>query len=153
MKFAGKEMPFMVSEESRVEDRVKDLGERLAQTLLQGDSTAAAELLGEGFVLRLPDGERIFKEELLRLLANRQVRYDSLSLDLADVHVYDGQVAFLSGHCAGSKQFREQRLDGRHPFTALCVNRRGTWQIVALHYLVGGESVPTLPRKGPVKTQ
>lgn len=143
----------MVAEESRVEDHVKDLGEKLAQTLLQGDTAAAADLLAEGFVLRMPDGERILKEELLLLLANRQVRYDALSLDLADVHVYDGQVAFLSGHCICSKQFRERRMEGRFPFTALYVNRRGTWQIVAMHHLEGGEGATSPPRKGPAKMQ
>lgn len=137
----------MVSEESRVEDHVKDLGARLAQTLLQGDTSAIAELLDEGFVLRMPDGERIFKEELLRLLGNRQMRYESLSLELAGVHVYDGQVAFLSGHCTCAKQFRDQWLEGRFPFTALYVCRRGNWQIVAIHHSEGGEDAAAGSRK------
>ena len=85
--------------------------------------------------------------ELLRLLANRQVRYDALTLDLTGVHVYDGQVAFLSGHCNFTKQFRNQRMDGRFPFTALYVCRRGTWQMVAMHHLEGGEGAAAGPGK------
>lgn len=131
----------MVAEDSRVESHVKDLGARLAQTLLEGDAVGADPLLDEGFVLRLPDGERIFKQELLGMLLSREARYESLAVELAGVHVYDGQVAFLSGHCQGAKQFRERRMVGRFPFSLLCVCRRGTWQVVAIHYLEGGENL------------
>jgi Domain of unknown function (DUF4440) len=138
----------MVSEESRVEDHVKDLGAQVAQSLLLRDTVALARLLDEGFVLRMPDGERILKEELLNLLANRQILYDSLSLELAGVHVYDGQVAFLSGHCNSAKQFRERRMVGRFPFTALYVCRHGDWKIVAIHHMEGGESAGAGAGKG-----
>jgi hypothetical protein len=127
------------AQESRLEDRVRNLGVRVAQSLLAGDSGSLDDLLDDGFVLRMPDGERIMKEELLHLLANRQMRYESLLLELAGVHVYDGQVAFLSGHCNSDKQFRGRRLAGRFPFTALSVCKRGTWQIVAIHHLEAGE--------------
>lgn len=130
----------MVLEESRAEADIKRLGASLAQTLLEEDASATAELLDEGFVLRMPDGERIAKEELIGLLTSRQIRFDSLSLEMGSVHVYDGQVAFLSGHCGGSRLFRNQRMSGRFAFTALCVCRRGTWQVVAIHRLEGSES-------------
>jgi hypothetical protein len=126
-------------EESQVEARVKSLGGRLAQSLLAGDTSALDGLLDDGFVLRMPDGERILKDEVLRLLANRQMRYDSLLLELTGVHVYDGQVAFLSGYCNCDKSFRGRRLAGRFPFTALWVCRRGNWQIVAIHHLEADE--------------
>ncbi len=122
-------------EESQVEARVKSLGARVAQSLLAGDTTALDGLLDDGFVLRMLDGERIMKDELLHLVANRQLRYDSLKLELGGVHVYDGQVAFLSGYCNCDKIFRGRRLAGRFPFTALWVCRRGNWQIVAIHHL------------------
>jgi hypothetical protein len=122
-------------EESKVEARVKSLGARVAQSLLASDTTALDGLLDDGFVLRMPDGERIMKDELLYLVANRQMRYDSLLLELGGVHVYDGQVAFLSGHCNCDKLFRGRRLAGRFPFTALWVCRRGDWMIVAIHHL------------------
>jgi hypothetical protein len=121
--------------ESQVEDRVKSLGACVAKSLLASDTTALEGLLGDGFVLRMPDGERIFKEELLHLLTNRQMRYESLLLELGGVHVYDGQVAFLSGHCNSDKYIRGRHWAGRFPFTALSVCRRGTWQIVAIHNL------------------
>ncbi len=125
--------------ESQVEARVKSLGARLAQSLLTADTASLEGLLAEGFVLRMPDGERILKEELLHLVANRQMRYESLLVELAGVHVYDGQVAFLSGHCDSDKHFRGQRMTGRFPFTALWVCRRGRWQIVAIHHLESEE--------------
>jgi hypothetical protein len=126
-------------EESKVEARVKSLGARVAQSLLAGDTVALDGLLDDGFVLRMPDGERILKGELLHLVANRQMRYDSLMLELGGVHVYDGQVAFLSGHCNCDKLFRGRRLAGRFPFTALWVCRRGDWLIVAIHHLEADE--------------
>ena len=126
-------------EESQVEARVKKLGARVAQSLLASDASALEGLLDDGFVLRMPDGERIMKEELLHLVANRQMRYDSLMLELGGVHVYDGQVAFLSGHCNCDKFFRGRRMAGRFPFTALWVCRRGNWQIVAIHHLEADE--------------
>jgi Domain of unknown function (DUF4440) len=121
--------------EAQVETRVKSLGACVAQSLLAADTTSLEGLLAEGFVLRMPDGERIFKDQLLHLVAHRQMRYESLLLELSGVHVYDGQVAFFSGHCNSDKHFRGQRLTGRFPFTALSVCRRGTWQIVAIHHL------------------
>jgi hypothetical protein len=126
-------------QESQVEARVKSLGGHLAQSLLASDTSALDDLLDDGFVLRMPDGERILKEEVLRLVANRQMRYDSLLLELGGVHVYDGQVAFLSGYCNCDKLFRGRRLAGRFPFTALWVCRRGNWQIVAIHHLEADE--------------
>lgn len=129
----------MVLEESRVEADIKRLGASLAQTLLEEDALATADLLDEGFILRMPDGERIAKEELIGLIASRQIRFDSLSLEMGSIHVYDGQVAFLSGHCSGSRVFRNQRMSGGFAFTALCVCRRGIWQIVAIHRLEGSE--------------
>ena len=126
-------------EESQVEARVKSLGVRVAQSLLASDTSALDGLLDDGFVLRMPDGERIMKEELLHLVANRQMRYDSLMLELGGVHVYDGQVAFLSGHCNCDKFFRGRRMAGRFPFTALWVCRRGNWQVVAIHHLEADE--------------
>ena len=125
--------------ESQVEARVKRLGARVAELLLASDAGALDGLLGEGFVLRMTDGERIFKEELLQLVANKQMRYESLLLEVTGVHVYDGQVAFLSGHCNTDKFFRGQRLTGRFPFTALWVCRHGKWQIVAIHHLESDE--------------
>jgi hypothetical protein len=121
--------------ESQEEVRIRNLGARVAQSLLAGDTAALDGLLDDGFVLRMPDGERVMKDELLHLMANRQVRYDSLMLELAGIHVYDGQVAFLSGHCNCDKLFRGRRLAGRFPFTALWVCRRGDWQMVAIHHL------------------
>jgi hypothetical protein len=134
-KFAGKEYESMVLEDSRVEDHVKDLGAKVAEALLLGDSSSLAELLGEGFVLRMPDGERILRDELLDMLANRQMRYDALSVEFGGVQVYDGQVAFLSGYCNCVKYLRGQHIAGRFPFTALYVCRRGIWQIVAIHHI------------------
>ena len=125
--------------ESQVEARVKSLGARVAQALLAGDTASLDGLLAEGFVLRMPAGERILREELLHLVANRQMRYESLLVELGGVHVYDGQVAFLSGHCDSDKHFRGQRMTGRFPFTALWVCRRGRWQIVAIHHLESDE--------------
>jgi len=127
-------------EESKVEARVKSLGARVAQSLLASDTAALDGLLDDGFVLRMPDGERIMKDELLHLVANRQMRYDSLMLELGGVHVYDGQVAFLSGHCNCDKLFRGRRLAGRFSFTALWVCRRGDWLIVAIHHLEADEN-------------
>jgi hypothetical protein len=133
---SGKNEPnYESDQESQVEARVKSLGARVAQCLLASDTASLEALLGDGFVLRMPDGERIFKEELLHLVANRQMRYESLMLELSGVHVYDGQVAFLSGHCNSDKFFRGRRLTGRFPFTALSVRRHGNWQIVAIHHL------------------
>jgi hypothetical protein len=126
-------------EESQLEARLKSLGATLAESLLASDTTALESLLDNGFVLRLPDGERILKEEVLELVANRQMRYDALLLELGGVHVYDGQVAFLSGYCHCDKFFRGRRLAGRFPFTALWVCRRGNWQIVAIHHLQADE--------------
>jgi hypothetical protein len=125
--------------ESQVEARVKSLGGRVAQALLAGDTASLDNLLGAAFVLRMADGERIVKEELLHMVANRQVRYESLLLELTGVHVYDGQVAFLSGHCNTDKFFRGQRMTGRFPFTALWVCRLGKWEIVAIHHLESDE--------------
>jgi len=125
----------MVLEESRVEDRVKKLGARVAECLSQNDSVGLAALLEEGFVLRLPDGEKIAREELLGLLANRQMRYDRLTIEFGSVQVYDGQVAFLSGQCDSAKTLRGRRIVGQHPFTALYVCRRGDWQLVAIHQM------------------
>jgi len=125
--------------ESQVEARVKRLGARVAELLLAGDAASLEGLLGEGFVLRMTDGERIFKEQLLHLVADRQMRYVSLFLEVSGVHVYDSQVAFLSGHCNTDKIFRGQRLTGRFPFTALWVCRHGKWKIVAIHHLESDE--------------
>ena len=131
-------------QESQVEARVKSLGARLAQSLLASDTSALDGLLDDGFVLRMPDGERILKDEVLQLVADRQMRYDSLLLELGGVHVYDGQVAFLSGYCNCDKFFRGRRLAGRFPFTALWVCRRGNWRIVAIHHLEADERGRTL---------
>jgi hypothetical protein len=125
----------MVLEEYRAEDCVKDLGAKVVQSLLGGDTSSLSELLDEGFVLRMHNGERISKEEWLRLLATRQIHYDSLSVEFAAVHVYDGQVAFLSGYTESEKTYRGRRVAGSFPFTALYVCRRGNWQIVAIHQI------------------
>ena len=125
----------MVLEEYRAEDCVKDLGAKVVQSLLDGDASTLSGFLDEGFVLRLSDGERIYKEEWLRLLETRQIRYDSLSVEFGAVHVYDGQVAFLSGHSDSEKTYRGKRISGRFPYTALYVCRRGQWQIVAIHQI------------------
>ncbi len=125
----------MMLEEYRAEDCVKDLGAKVVQSLLEGDASALSELLDEGFVLRLHDGERISKEEWLHLLSTRQIQYDSLSVEFAAVHVYDGQVAFLSGHSDSDKMYRGKRVAGRFSYTALYVCRQGNWQIVAIHQI------------------
>lgn len=128
----------MVLEEYRVEDHVKDLGAKVIQSLLEGDTSSLSELLDDGFVLRMPDGERISKDELLRLLATRQMYYDFLTVEFGAVHVYDGQVAFVSGLCDSAKHYRGKRIAGRFPYTALYVCRHGNWQIVAIHHAEDG---------------
>jgi hypothetical protein len=125
----------MVLEEDCAQDFVKDLGAKMVQSLLKGDVSALAELLDEGFVLRLQDGERISKDEWLGLIATCQMRYSSLSVELGAVHIYDGQVAFLSGHTVSDKTVRGRRVAGRFPYTALYVCRYGNWKVVAIHQI------------------
>jgi len=131
----------MVVEDCSVEDRVKNLGAKVVQCLLQADTGELADLLDEGFVLRLPDGERIHKDEWLRLLASGQARYDALSVEHVAIHLYDRQVAFLSGFFDLQKIYRGRKIHGRFPYTALYVCKNGNWRLVALHQIDRGESV------------
>ncbi len=129
----------MVVEEGSIEDWVKDLGAKVVQCLLQADTEALSNLLDEEFVLRLPDGERLHKDEWLQLLASGQARYKALSVERSALHVYDRQVAFLSGHLNLQKVYRGRGIIGRFPYTALYVCKNGTWRLVALHQIDRGE--------------
>ena len=129
----------MVGEKCSVEDRVRDLGARVVESLLQADTGQLSNLLDEGFVLRLPDGERLHKDEWLRLLSSGQARYKALSVEHSALHLYDRQVAFLSGHFNLQKVYRGRAIAGRFPYTALYVCKNGTWRLVALHQIDRGE--------------
>jgi len=129
----------MVVEDCSVEGRVKNLGDSVVQCLLRADTATLADLLDEGFVLRLPDGERIHKDEWLRLLASGQARYDVLSVEHVAIHLYDRQVAFLSGFFDLQKIYRGRKIHGRFPYTALYVCKNGSWRLVALHQIDRGE--------------
>jgi len=129
----------MVVEDCSVEDRVKNLGATVVDCLLRADTSVLAELLDEGFVLRLPDGERIHKDEWLRLLASGQARYHALSVEHTAIHLYDRQVAFLSGYFDLQKIYRGRKINGRYPYTALYVCKNGRWRLVALHQIDRGE--------------
>ena len=118
-----------------MEDRVKKLGAKVVQCLLRADTGVLADLLDEGFVLRLPDGERIHKQEWLRLLSSGQARYDALSVEHSAIHLYDRQVAFLSGFFDLRKSYRGRSISGRYPYTALYVCKLGRWKLVALHQI------------------
>ena len=122
-------------DESRVEDHIKELATEMVRCLLQGDARSLAGCLDEGFVLRLPNGERLPKMQWLDLLSTGQIRYESLWVECEAIHVYDRQVAFTSGHSVARKSFCGRHVDGRFPYTALYVCRRGQWQIVAIHQL------------------
>ena len=122
-------------DESRVEDHIKELATEMVRCLLQGDARSLAGCLDEGFVLRLPNGERLPKMQWLDLLSTGQIRYESLWVECEAIHVYDRQVAFTSGHSVTRKSFRGRHVDGRFPYTALYVCRRGQWQILAIHEL------------------
>ena len=122
-------------DESRVAHHIKELATEMVRCLLQGDAKSLAACLDEGFMLRLPNGERVPKMQWLDLLSSGQIRYDSLSVECEAIHVYDRQVVFTSGHCLTRQSFRGQSVEGRFPYTALYVCRRGQWQIVAIHQL------------------
>ena len=126
-------------EDCSSEDRVKNLGAKVVQCLLGADTGALADLLDEGFVLRLPDVERIRKHEWLLLLSSGQARYNALSVEHPAIHLYDGQVAFLSGFFELQKSYLGRNISGRYPFTALYVCKLGIWRLVALHQIDRGE--------------
>ena len=126
--------------ESRIETQVREMGARVAQCLLRGDSKALADLLGEGFILRLPSGDRVSREVLLELLSSGEMRYEALSVEFNAVQVYDGNVAFVSGASHSAAFYRGRHHAGRFPFTALYVCRKADWQIVAIHHMDVGAS-------------
>ncbi len=136
----------MVLEECRVEDHVKSLGAKVVQCLLKADTASLSEILDDGFVLRQPDGQLISKDQWLQLLATGQIRYDSLVAEFTDVHVYDGQVAFVSGYTVSSKTYCGQQITGRFPYTVLYVCRAGEWHIVAIHQIESAHLLETAGR-------
>jgi len=138
----------MVLEESRVENLVQNLGVKIVECLLQGDTASLASFLNEGFVFRLAGGERLNKEQWLEMLSNGQFRYDSLTVEQTAVHVYDRQMAFVSGRSESRKTLRGRRVHGDFPYTALYVCRGGQWQIVAIHQLENRGSVATHGERG-----
>jgi ketosteroid isomerase-like protein len=104
----------------------------LRRAELQYDTTAAAKLLADGFLLSAADGNLYTKERFLKLVGDKNNPLELFEYSEMEIHIYGTTaVVFSRLHEKGFMDGKPYELNGRPTWT--WVKRERAWVCVAAH--------------------
>jgi ketosteroid isomerase-like protein len=115
-----------------VRQEVAQLERDSAVASQKGDVERLQLFFADGYVHTDSRGEVITKEQALGYIKSGNLTYESIELDLVEVHVF-GQTAVLTARASIKGRSRGQNSSGVYRLTRVYVRLQGRWQAVAGH--------------------
>jgi ketosteroid isomerase-like protein len=128
-----------------VEATILKLNEKIRAALLKGDAATIKDLYGEDYVsVSAIPGAPSTKADLIENLKSGKIKYDSIDVSDAKVHVYGPTMALVTTKAELKGKLGDQDISGSYRSSRLFVKRGGKWQAVFFQ----STKVPTQMRTG-----
>ncbi len=125
----------------QIEQEVARLADAWATAELQSDAAFVEKLLADDFVGIGPLGFLLTKQEWLARIQSGDLKYDTLTLDEAQVRMYN-EAAILICRLVQGATYRGDPVDAQLRTTLVFVRQAGQWQLAGLHFCHIGQPPP-----------
>ncbi|GHO95111.1 hypothetical protein KSF_051590 [Reticulibacter mediterranei] len=122
----------------QMEQEIIRLADTWTAAELRGDITFIEKTLTDDFVGIGPLGFLLNKQQWLERHRSGELKYETLDLDDAQVHMYS-RVAILTGSYVQTSIARGHGVKAQLRTTLVFVQQQETWQLASLHYCSIGQ--------------
>jgi ketosteroid isomerase-like protein len=128
-----------------VEATIMKLNDKIRAASLKGDAATIKDLYAEDFVsVSAITGAPSTKADLIENLKSGKLKYDSIDVSDAKVHMYGPTMALVTTKAEVKGKLGDQDISGTYRSSRLFVKRGGKWQVVFFQ----STKVPTQMRTG-----
>jgi len=113
-----------------VKQELKRINKEYDEALVRGDVATLERLFAEEFVYTSTSGEVLNKQQQLELFRSGALKIASGASDGVEVRLY-GDIAVMLARFVAKGEFRGQAFDSTERYTAVWLNRKGRWQLIA----------------------
>ena len=100
---------------------------------LKNDSEWFERMFAADYLAVLTDGSTLTKARAVQELRSREITWDSVTAEDAQVRVY-GDTAVVTGRFLGAGKYKGQPMNENQRFTSVWIKRNGRWQAIAEHF-------------------